>query len=257
MAELMMLLLLPGLFVGVLLFLELGRRFGPGHAEDESERERVVRTTLEGAIYALLGLMIAFTYSGAASRFEERRMLTVQEANAIGTAYLRLDLLPAATQPALREKFKQYTSARLAVYQVLPDIDASRAQTARAATLQTEIWNDANAALKDSPHSASLLLIPAVNDMIDITSTRDVMLYSHIPAVVMAAVLVLAAVCAMLTGNGLARKKRAGLSLHTLGFALVLAATIYLIFDLDYPRAGLIQLDYADQALADLLKTMK
>jgi len=251
-----MFVLLPALFLGILLSFEIGRRLPGRRVEDETDRERVVRNTLESAIYALLGLMIAFTFSGAAARFEERRMLTVQEANAIGTAYLRLDLLPAASQPALRAKFRDYTAARLAVYEVLPDVQASAAQAARAFALQTEIWNDSNAALKEAPSHSTMLLLPALNDMIDITSTRDTMLNAHTPTIVMVSLLLLTAVCAMLAGNGLARR-RGGVTLHTLGFAFVLAATLYIIFDLDYPRAGLIQLDFADQALKDLLNSMK
>lgn len=108
-----MFVLLPGLFLCFLLFVEIGRRLGARWVdEEETERERVVLNTIETAIYALLGLMIAFTFSGAAERFDARRSLTVQEGNAIGTAYLRLDLLPAAVQPALREKFRRYTTPR-------------------------------------------------------------------------------------------------------------------------------------------------
>src|SRR4051812_27384019 len=252
-----LLLLLPSLFLCVLLFVEIGRRLGTWRVEEESERERHVRSTLESAIFALLGLMIAFTYSGAASRFEARRMLTIQEANAIGTAYLRLDALPAAAQPALRGKFRQYTVARIARYQLLPDVDASDAQAARARALQREIWTDAVGALTDAESAAPLLLLPALNDMIDITSTRAIMLKTHTPPVVLAALVVLTLVCSMLTGNGLARKRTGGLRLQTLGFALVLTATMYVIVDLDHPRLGLIQLDYVDQALSDVLAGMK
>jgi hypothetical protein len=250
-------LMVPSFFLCVLLFVEIGRRLGTGPVDDETEREGHVKGNLENAMFALLGLMIAFTYSGAAARFDARRMLTVQEANAIGTAYLRLDALPAAAQPALREKFRQYTAARIARYQVLPDIEASEVQAARARSLQSEIWTDAVTALKDSQPAASLLLVPALNEMIDITSTRAVMLVTHTSAVILAALLVLTLVCSMLTGSGLARKRSRGLPLHTLGFAIVLTATMYVILDLDHPRFGLIQLDYVDQTLLDVLASMK
>src|SRR5262245_57686366 len=96
----------PGLFLCILLFAELGRRIGLW-LRAKAVRESASPVTIETAIYALMGLMLAFTFSGAASRFDLRRTQTVQEANAIGTAYLRLDLLPAAEQPALREHFRQ------------------------------------------------------------------------------------------------------------------------------------------------------
>src|SRR5215510_4984847 len=98
---------------------------------------------MAGAVFALLGLLIAFTFSGAASRFDARRQLVVEEANAIGTAYLRLDLLPAHTQPPLRESFRQYLQTRVEIYRKLPDIAAARQEAAHAVTLQGQIWSQA------------------------------------------------------------------------------------------------------------------
>ena len=88
--------------------------------------------SVEGAVYGLLGLLIAFSFSGAASRFEARRDLIVQEANAIGTAYLRLDLLPDEARDGLREKFRRYLDTRLSAYRKMPDIEAAMAELARA-----------------------------------------------------------------------------------------------------------------------------
>jgi hypothetical protein len=250
-------LFLPGMFFGVMLFVEIGRRFGIRRVAGSTESERVVETTIETAIYALLGLMLAFTFAGSASRFDARRAQTVQEANAIGTAYLRLDLLPAAAQPPLREKFRRYTETRIEVFQVLPDVEASNAATTRAAALQGEIWSAAIAALKDTQPQASLLLLPALNDMFDITATRAVALRTHTPPVILGTLAVLSLVCSMLIGYGLAGIKPFSTLLHMIGFAVVLTVTIYVILDLDHPRVGLIRLDYADQALLDVLAGMK
>jgi hypothetical protein len=104
-----------GLFIGMLVFTEAGRRLGLRRLARGSEAAPAGFGVVEGAIFALMGLLIAFTFSGAASRFDTRRHLVVEEANAIGTAYLRLDLLPASTQTALRESFRQYVEARLEV----------------------------------------------------------------------------------------------------------------------------------------------
>jgi hypothetical protein len=248
---------LPGLFIGILASVWIGRRIGSRRSGEETERERVGLVTVETAIYALLGLMTAFTFSGATSRFDARRAQTVQEANAIGTAYLRLDLLPAAAQPELRAKFRTYTEERMAVYRVLPDIEASDARAARATALQTEIWNDALAALRGAPPQASLLLVPALNDMIDITTTRAIALRTHTPPVILAALVVLTLICSLLVGYGLAGGKPFATNLHMIGFALMMTVTLYVILDLDHPRVGLIQLDYVDQAFRDLRAGMK
>jgi hypothetical protein len=248
---------LPGLFVCILLFVWIGRWIGGRRSREETERERVGLVTVETAIYALLGLMIAFTFSGATARFDTRRAQTVQEANAIGTAYLRLDLLPAAAQPALRAKFRSYTEARMAVYRALPDLEASNAHAARADALQAEIWSGSLAALRNAPPQASLLVVPALNDMIDITTIRAISLRTHTPPIILAALGMLTLVCALLVGYGLAGGKPFATNLHMIGFAVMMTVTIYVILDLDHPRVGLIRLDYVDQALEGVRAGMK
>ncbi len=114
-------LIAVALFIAMLLLLEVGRRVGNKRLASDPEGARAGTGAVEGAVFALLGLLIAFTFSGAASRFDARRDLVVQESNAIGTAYLRLDLLPANAQPAMRERFRQYLDARLDIYHKLPD----------------------------------------------------------------------------------------------------------------------------------------
>ena len=118
-------LVVIGLFIGMLLALAVGRYLGRRNMSHETETARVRLTAVETAIFGLMGLLIAFTFSGAASRYELRRQMIVDEANAIGTAYLRLDLLPSHAQPALREKFRRYLEARIAVYRLIPDLEAS------------------------------------------------------------------------------------------------------------------------------------
>jgi len=115
-------LIVIGLFLAMMLALMVGRYLGRRHPSDEMASARTRLTAVEAAIFGLLGLLVAFTFSGASSRYDLRRQMTVDESNAIGTAYLRLDLLSAQAQPALREKFRRYLEARIAAYRLLPDI---------------------------------------------------------------------------------------------------------------------------------------
>jgi len=253
-----LLVFVPSLFLIMLLVLETGRRIGKRYySMEESDHHRGNRILVESAIYGLLGLLIAFTVSGAANRFNARRTLTVQEANAIGTAYLRLDLLPAAAQPELRRKFRRYAEARLAVFRLLPDFEASNAEAVRANELQRSIWNEVIAALPGVPQSATLMLLPALNEMFDITSSRAIAGQAHTPLVILCALAVLALFCCLLAGYGLAGENPLGSALRMIGFALIVTLTIFVILDLDYPRVGLIRLDYADQALIDVLAGMR
>jgi hypothetical protein len=138
-----------GLFLGILLFLEVGRRLGIRRSAQTTEGTAESRV-VEGAVFGLLGLLVAFTFSGAAARFDTRLQLIVEEINAIGTAYLRLDLLPTAAQSALRERFRQYVKARQEVYRRLPDIAAAQAEEARVTQLQGDIWRQTVAACQEA-----------------------------------------------------------------------------------------------------------
>ena len=113
------LVIVGALFLGIIFLLELGRRIRLARMEREGDVGKGVGA-VEGAVYGLLGLLIAFTFSGAATRYDSRRLLIVEEANAIGTAYLRLDLLPAGAQASLKEKFRQYVDSRLEIYKKTP-----------------------------------------------------------------------------------------------------------------------------------------
>src|SRR5205814_9474134 len=113
-----------GLLVGTLAFLEIGRRVGLRQAARDGEETRPGLGAVEGAIFGLLGLLIAFTFSGAMTRFDQRRHLIVEESNAIGTAWLRVDLVAPDLQSALRESFRRYLEARLDVYRKIPDMPA-------------------------------------------------------------------------------------------------------------------------------------
>ena len=250
-------LLAMGLFVGILILLEVGRRFGGKRLASDPEGARAGTGAVEGAIFALVGLLIAFTFLGAASRFEARRDLIVQETNAIGTACLRLDLLPASAQPAIRESFRQYVDARLEVYLELPDIQAARAELARATALQAGIWTQAVAAgrLEGAPPPATMLLLPALNEMIDITTTRTMATQMH-PDIIYGMLVGLALASALLAGYGMAGGKSRNW-LHILGFAAVMAVAVYVIIDLEFPRLGLIRVDAFDQALVEWRASMK
>lgn len=241
----------------MLLFLETGRRLGARQLARDPEAARSGAGVVEGAVFSLLGLLIAFTFSGAAARFDARRQLVVEEANNIGTAWLRLDLLPSAAQPPLREKFRQYVDVRLAVYGNLHDAAATQAALARTAALQNEIWTGAVAACRDAGSStAPMLLLPALNQMIDITTTRTMAAKTRAPALIYAVLVVLVLAGSLLVGYGMAAGRKHNW-FHTFAFVLAITLAMYVIFDFEFPRIGLIRLDPFDQVLVDLQRGMK
>lgn len=247
-----------GLFVGIVAMLELGRRLGIRRLASDPAGAQAGTGAVEGAVFALVGLLIAFTFSGAASRFDARRDLIVAETNAIGTAWLRLDLLPAVDQPAIRDSFRQYLDSRLAVYRKVTDLDAAHTELAKATALQTTIWTQAIGVGQRegaSPDSIKLLL-PALNEMFDIATTRTMATQTHPPYVIYSMLIALALASALLAGFGMAGSKSRSW-LHILGFAGVMAVAVYVIIDLEFPRLGLIRVDTFDQALVELRASMK
>lgn len=242
-----------GLFFSMLLLQEAGRRIGiRRRVKDEAGIG-----AMEGAVFALLGLLIAFTFSGAASRFDERRQLVAQEANAIGTAYLRLDLLAPDARSALHRMFSQYLDSRLAVYQKLPDMEAAQQEWARGVALQGAIWTQAITACRAQGDPPScMLLLPALNEMIDITTTRKMSTLIHPPAIIFVLLFGLALGCSLVAGYSMAGSTRRSW-IHMIVFAAMTAVTVYVILDIEYPRLGLIRVDAADQVLVELRESMK
>jgi hypothetical protein len=246
------------LFLGMLTLMEVGRRLGIWRRPKESEGERGSLGTVEGAVFALFGLMVAFTFSGAATRFNEKRMLIAEEVNTIETAYLRLDLLPQEAHAALQELFRQYLNSRIETYHRLPNMAAAQVEMAKSKKLQEEIWTDAVAAtaLPKSHPDAGKLLLPALNNMFDITTTRKMALQSHPPRIIYVLLFGLGLICSLLAGYRMSGAQQRSL-LHILGFTVITVIIVYVMLDAEYPRAGLIRLASADQFLTDLREGMK
>ena len=246
-----------GLLVLMLGAAELGRRIGGARL---ARGEGLVKGAgaAEAATFALFGLLVAFTFSGAASRFEDRRHLIAAETNAIGTAYLRLDLLPSDAQPPLRDLFRRYAEVRYRAYRQALDAAATGSLRDEGVALQGQIWQMSVAALErpEARAPAATLVIAGLNDMIDMTTTREMANINHPPPIVYALLGVLSFVCALLVGYGTSHNTRRSW-LHTLTFAAIVSVTVYVILDLEYPRVGLIRVDAADEVLGGLREVMR
>ena len=138
------------LFVGMAVCLEVGYRMGRNVAKR-------IETAHEGTppfrrqFSRCWACCWEFTFANGISHLDQRRVLIIQESNAIGTAYLRLDLLPADQQQEMRNLFRQYLDARLGVYEKLSDLAAAAEDLQHAAQLQQEIWSYAIAGSRDDP----------------------------------------------------------------------------------------------------------
>jgi len=243
--------LVPLLFLGLLAFMEFGYRRGRKALKRQPEEDSGTGA-IEAAIFALMGLLLAFTFNDAQNRWEHRRQLVIQEANAISTAYLRLDLLSPAAQPPLRKSFRDYLEARIAVYEAVPDLAKASRELEQAKQFQREIWSRAEEAVRAEPWTpAAVLLIPALNAMIDVSTERTIMANAHSPSIIFLLLLAMALFSAAVAGYGMSRSPSHN-RFHWFSFALIISITIYVIADLEYPRRGLIRLDATDQVLIQL-----
>ena len=227
---------------GILVSLEAGRRVGARRFAEEGESSAKGLAAIQGAIFGLMGLILAFTFSGALSRFDARRHLVVQEANNIGTAWLRVDLLPAEAQVPVRDLFRLYLDSRIETYRKVPDMAAVKSELMRSAKLQSEIWSLAVSASRDARVTAApILLLSALNAMFDIMTTRTEAARLHPPLIIFAMLGSLSLACSLFAGYDMAIRRRLN-ALHSVGFAMVLAMTVYVIIDLEYPRLGFIRM---------------
>ena len=250
-------LIVPLFLVAMLALMAVGHRVGTHRIAEDTESVRMGLVSVETAVFGVLGLILAFTYSGASTRFELRRTVAIQEANAVGTAWLRLDLLAPPAQADLKEKMRRYGRAHVAAYDALPDYAAFHARLAQAKSMQAQIWATAAAAVREAPPPTAQLVLPPLNDLIDVTGTREALAEVRTPGAIVSLLILLALACSFLAGYGLAGAKRMSLRLHMVGFAFVLTAVIYIVLDYDHPRVGLIRVDFADEALASAVAAMK
>lgn len=240
--------------VALFLAAEIGRRFGLVERVRHRRRARVGVGTVQAAVFGLLGLLLAFTYGFVSSRAEARRELITVEANAIGTAYLRADLLRGPGSDELRPLLREYTKNRL-----IGDGRISREELARKVALSeqhhAQMWSIVMRAAAEGGYDAGdSLVIASINDVID-THTLRMRAYSYrIPGPVVVMLIGVAGVAIALTTFNLGVSGRRGIGLSAL-LVVMIAAVMLLILDVDYPRSGLVRI--SDAPLEELAESFR
>lgn len=196
----------------------------------------------QAAIFGLVALILAFSFSFAAERFEARRALVVNEADAVDTAYLRADFLASAPRADFRRTIASYIKERLDIYDAA-NITGEVADQRKALALQEHLWALAVAAVRADPRSeAAIALANAVNETIDTSEQQRAAIENHVPAPILDIVLLSTLVGAALLGMTFGRA-RAPNAVVSVFFCLLFAATLYAIVDLDNVQGGFIHID--------------
>ena len=248
-------LLALGLYLSLVILLLLGaiigRRVGSWQIRHDPDHKLNVVSVAEGGVFALLGLLIALTFTGAYERFEAQKVHVIDEANAIDTAYSRFSLLAPANRGDLRNLFTQYVDAEVAIFSDVLNANETTQKINYAKTLQTKIMNAVVIAC-NAQHDGYVtqLIIPAVNNMFESANTRLELSKIHPPVAIYAFLVGLTVLSAFLAGFSTA-KKSGHSAIHILCYILITALTLYLIMDLEFPRVGLIRVDGFDKVLMD------
>lgn len=190
------------------------------------------------ATLTLLGLLIGFSFSMAISRYDQRKNYEESEANAIGTEYLRAELLPAADVAKVRALLVTYLDQRVLFYRTRDEQQLQQVN-AYTAQLQDELWSAVRAPAETQPTPVMALVVSGMNDVLNSQGYTQAAWWNTIPPAAWALMAAIAVFCNVLVGYG-ARPGRAKVYL-LLVLPLVVSVAFYLIADLDSPRRGIIR----------------
>jgi hypothetical protein len=229
--------------LGILSFaiLWLAARFGTflrARRQDPDQDWREGFGIVQAATLTLLGLVVGFTFSMATNRYDQRKNFEEGEANAIGTEYVRADLLPADAGARIRALLKPYLELRMSFYTVHDEagLDHIAKQTAQ---LQAELWTTVRQAAMAQPNPISALAVAGMNDVLNAQGYTQASWWNRIPTSAWGLMILLAVCCNVLVGYGHKTTGRATALLFVL--PLVIAVSLTLIADIDAPRHGIIR----------------
>jgi hypothetical protein len=195
---------------------------------DSDEREDF--STVLTATLTLLGLIIGFSFSMAVSRYDQRKSYEEAEANAIGTEFVRADLLPAEGATRVRELLKQYVNQRIAFY-------LGGGEASVEAKLQSELWSAVAHAAKSQPTPVAALTVSGMNDVLNSQGYTQAAWWNRIPVAAWGLMGLIAFFSNMLLGYRERRTSRLGLLI----LPVIASIAFFLIADIDSPRGGVIQ----------------
>jgi len=245
------LLVAVGLVAGVVAAHEIGFWLGSlSRTPDEPFDRQIVLVRTSTA--ALVAFLVGFAFSGAASRSTNRVDLIVKEANALGTAYLRADTIAEPQRGELKAALKEYASDRVTLLS-REGRDQIEPLLAKVSGLHERMWRAAITATQDNAPLMAVVL-PSINEVIDLHSMHLAMARRHLPIPIMAVLLGTAAISLGIIGFGNGRIGRR-FSLIDAVYGAALAAALWMTIDMDYPEFGMIAV--TNRPVVEALATMK
>jgi hypothetical protein len=239
----------------ILTAIEVGFRLGRNAAPKTVENTKARISIIEASLVGVLGLLLSFTLSMAVSRFEVRKQLVLEEANAIGTSFLRTQLLPVPESTEIGDLVRDYVDVRIRYAGAGGNLEQLNAVRRQAVRLQNQFWACAVAYGRKDPNPVRAgLLLQSLNNVIDLEASRWMALFNHIPEPVIYVNAIIALLAAALVGYGFGVEcRRQIFSMGLLAVAITLVLGV--IIDMDRPRHGFIQV--SQQPMIDLQRQLR
>jgi hypothetical protein len=206
--------------------------------------------TIEGSMLGLTALLLAFTFNMTATKFTERQKTIVEEANMISVAFLRCDLYPDSMRNLLRQDFRNYLQTRIDYYNVGDSEYKLKAALHRSDEYGLIIWRRV-ASYAQRPQSLiqTNQMVPAVNNMLDITITRDAQRTAKVPPFIFLVLFIQLLISAFFLGY---QRKEKVSPIYPYAWAFMTCLTLFLMLELDRPRRGIINLHNSEQKIEEL-----
>jgi hypothetical protein len=243
------------LFLGMIAFIEIGRTLGARDLAVVGTQARVGVGVVDGAVFALLALLLGFSFNSAAARFDKRRDLIAQEVNTIHAAWDRMVLLPDDQASTVRADFRRYLDLLVEWYTRPTDADPLR-EGAELTRAHDTVWSRAvEACVRPEGEKARMLLLPMLTDMFRAIEMERLARRMHPPKLIFFLIGIMALAGAMFSGYSMATGPRNWL--YIVGVSATIAVVVYVIIELEYPRLGVIRVDAMDQALTELRDSLR
>jgi hypothetical protein len=241
----------------MLLCVELGRRWARAQLERHGPESRAGVGVVDGAVYALLALLVGFSFSGAGARFDARRGLIAREANALSTAWQRIDFLPAEQQGSIRDALRGYLDAVIASYARATPADDVLREPPDVTRAHDQLWRQVVATcVQPTCDRARMLLVPSMNEVFDAVDDERFARRMHPPNIIFGMLVIAALASSLFIGYGLASASKRNW-IYIIGFAASVSIASYVIIDLEFPRLGLIRVDRTDELLREQRAAMQ
>lgn len=232
------------LFALIVLFNEIGFRVGRFVQHSTDSELKSLTGSIQASILGLLALLLGFTFSMSMQRYDNRSYALISEANAIGTAVLRVQLLPSEYKNDVADMLEKYIDLRIAI----SGIDLTRHEernkyNRQIADMQNQIWAKAILATNADPRPVTTgAFVKSLNDLIDSQGKRNALLQMHVPEVVLLLLFTVFIASGGILGysSGLSGRRIVAPAVLV---ALLISLIVFIIIDLDRPKRGIIQVD--------------